>query len=707
MTLITYNSQSYQIDGKPVYLLSGEFHYFRVPKVDWRERMRLFKAAGGNCLATYIPWLLHESEEGHFRFSGEDWLDLEEFLQTAQSEGLYVIARPGPYQYSELVYHGLPAWLVRDYPETLALTATGEVIGYASISYTHPVFLAKVRSWFDQVLPILARYTHSSGGPIIFVQVDNETVGIHEWFGSLDYHPTTMGIGQAGGAYPRFLAARYQNIAALNQAYETRAASFEQVSPVPGEQQSALARARWRKDYFDFYLDAIADYFAILVEMVRSHGIDCPIMHNSGNPGMNAYFIETIERLGSQFVLGSDHYYNLDQTWPQNHPTPQYAVKSFISLEMLRLMGFPPSVLEIPGGSASNWPPVLPSDALACYMTNLAFGMKGSNYYIFTGGPNPPGAGNTTDLYDYDAGISASGEVRPLYLAQKQFGELVQSHPGWLTARRLADFRVGLDFEYQRADTYWKDDGPCLFGPPEASRFLRAGLLSTALCAGLSPEMVNLDAQDWAAQTDLPLVIVSAASMSAAKQQRVIDFLKNGGRALITPILPDLNEQFQPCTLLADYLGVPRQQKNRRGLARPRVGAVVNVNGSAFPFTQVPERAAIIGMDEISGSPIALSIRPAGGGQAIILGLRWVQAMREHERMLVEILETLGIKRVLSLGNPNVWACAYTSGSQPTVFLLNLFTASQEVDLTVQVNGGALSLGKVEVGPVSVKVVET
>jgi beta-galactosidase len=80
---ITYDATCYQAGGRPIFLLSGEFHYFRVPKADWRQRMRLFKEAGGNCLATYIPWLIHEPEEGRFRFSGEDWLQLEEFLRTA------------------------------------------------------------------------------------------------------------------------------------------------------------------------------------------------------------------------------------------------------------------------------------------------------------------------------------------------------------------------------------------------------------------------------------------------------------------------------------------------------------------------------------------------------------------------------------------------------------------------------------------------
>ena len=54
---IGFNKHHFEINGEPVHLYSGEFHYFRVPKSDWRRRMQLLKDAGGNCLATYIPWL--------------------------------------------------------------------------------------------------------------------------------------------------------------------------------------------------------------------------------------------------------------------------------------------------------------------------------------------------------------------------------------------------------------------------------------------------------------------------------------------------------------------------------------------------------------------------------------------------------------------------------------------------------------------------
>jgi beta-galactosidase len=328
--------------------------------------------------------------------------------------------------------------------------------------------------------------------------------------------------------------------------------------------------------------------------------------------------------------------------------------------------------------------------------------MKGVNYYIFTGGPNPPGAGSTTDLYDYDASISASGEVRPLYAAQQAFGRFVHDHPDWLAARRLSDFRLGLDFEYQRARQYWREPGPFLLNAPDAAAFLRQGLLTTALCASLSPELVDLDRDDWVADLSTPLVIASAASMGRAKQERLAEFLKRGGRLLIAPVLPTLDENLQPCTVLADFLGSPLQRPNRRGLSRPRIGEVVNVSGTAYPFTRVPPGAEVIGIDEFAGQPLALTILTEGGGQALLLGLQWVQSMREHERMFRGLLQRLGIVQAIHCSNPNLWATAFQSNTALYVFLLNLFTAPMQAEVQVNLSGTTIDFGSLTVEPVSV-----
>ena len=74
-----------------------------------RDRLYTF------CLisCSYVPWNLHEPEEGVFDFGqgGRDFsmfLDLPAFLRMAQEEDLFVIFRPGPYICAEWDFGGLP-----------------------------------------------------------------------------------------------------------------------------------------------------------------------------------------------------------------------------------------------------------------------------------------------------------------------------------------------------------------------------------------------------------------------------------------------------------------------------------------------------------------------------------------------------------------------------------------------------------------------
>lgn len=91
-------------------------------------------------------------------------------------------------------------------------------------------------------------------------------------------------------------------------------------------------------------------------------------------------------------------------------------------------MGYPGTAFEIPGGSFSDWPPVLPEDLMCCYLLNTALGMKGINYYIFTGGPNPKGVSHFGNIYDYGAPVGAFGEIRPTYQTTKAFGEFLEKN---------------------------------------------------------------------------------------------------------------------------------------------------------------------------------------------------------------------------------------------------------------------------------------
>jgi beta-galactosidase len=707
---LTFDSICYRVAGRPLYLNSGEFHYFRVPRKDWRRRMTLFKEAGGNCLGTYVPWVVHEPEEGQFAFGERPFDQLEAFLQTAADMDLYVMARPGPYQYSELLYAGLPPWLLQKYPQVLSRNHDGTTHRFFSVSYVHPLFLDKARRWFDAVCPILARHDVSRGGPIAFTQIDNEMIGIHVWFGGLDYNPEAMGFGRADGRFARFLQGPYANVDAMNAATGLACKAFAEAPPPNPGGPATPPELRRRRDYLDFYLATVAEYAGTLAGWMRAHGITTPIVHNSASPTLHSIFDETVKALGRDFVLGADHYYSLDQNWPQNNPTPQYARKIFASNEALRVRGFPPTIYELPGGSLSDWPPITPPDALACYLTNVALGMKGHNYYIYTGGRNPPGMGSTGEIYDYGAAVGASGEVRPLYRAVKEFGLFMRRRPWLCEAEAEFDFRAAFDPEWDRAEYYLKGKGPYALGLTDAHEFWSKGLLTTAFCAGLSPTVCALNDDAWAADTTTPLAVVAASIMARDKQECLVRFLQRGGRLLIGPVLPEVDEHFAPCTILRDFLGAGGVTPSGIAPLRLRIAGVRNIynTGEVFTSPKAPAGAETLGIDEIAGRVVAWRRKAAGGGEAIYLGFRWSHSMRDHEKMLVNLLSELGLRRRIESDQPNVWYRLRTAGARSMLFAMNLTSAPMEARVRCRPSWSSkwLDTGLHRLKPMQVKCVE-
>ena len=103
--------EEFLLDGKPIKILSGAIHYFRIVPQYWEDCFYNLKAMGFNTVETYIPWNIHEPEEGIFDFSGNK--DVVSFVRLAQKMGLMVILRPTPFICAEWEFGGLPSWLLR------------------------------------------------------------------------------------------------------------------------------------------------------------------------------------------------------------------------------------------------------------------------------------------------------------------------------------------------------------------------------------------------------------------------------------------------------------------------------------------------------------------------------------------------------------------------------------------------------------------
>uniref|UniRef100_A0A4W3GJ50 Glycoside hydrolase 35 catalytic domain-containing protein n=1 Tax=Callorhinchus milii TaxID=7868 RepID=A0A4W3GJ50_CALMI len=135
-------------DGACFQYIAGSIHYFRVPRMYWRDRLRKMYMAGLNAIQIYVPWNYHEPSPGHYDFTGPR--DLEAFIRLAQGLGLLVILRPGPYICAEWDMGGLPAWLLQ---KPSILLRSSDLRTYThSLTHppTHPPTCAQLAAAFRQ-----------------------------------------------------------------------------------------------------------------------------------------------------------------------------------------------------------------------------------------------------------------------------------------------------------------------------------------------------------------------------------------------------------------------------------------------------------------------------------------------------------------------------------------------------------------------------
>ncbi|OXA63022.1 Beta-galactosidase-1-like protein 2 [Folsomia candida] len=155
----------FKLNARPLRIISGAMHYFRIHPALWRDRLRKLRASGANTVETYVAWNLHEPRKDEWDFgTGENdnsvFLDIRTYIQMAKQEDLLVLLRPGPYICSEFEFGGMPSYLLRD-PDMRVRTA-------------YQPYLDRVKVYLDNLLPLVADLQFTRGGPIIGLQLENE-----------------------------------------------------------------------------------------------------------------------------------------------------------------------------------------------------------------------------------------------------------------------------------------------------------------------------------------------------------------------------------------------------------------------------------------------------------------------------------------------------------------------------------------------------
>jgi beta-galactosidase len=291
-----------------VWTFGGELQYFRSDPQHLEQRLERCAQAGYTTIQAYVPWNVHENQRERLDFSGKTQpvivndhadeyqietpddeiahggaqarvianTDLDGYLHMLAHHGFRVILRPGPFISDEWRNGGLPDWLLNegdpgmymcgpdgtpltpgapfDTPPGSILAGGGPLYYFPSPSYASDVYLGEARRWLAAFAAFVKPWLASAGGPVVAVQVDDETCFYYR-FGPFeaDYHPA--------------MVARYR--AQTGEAPPT-------AYPAPGGEPGALRAAfTWQ----DFKARQIGEYLGTLAADLRGAGVDVPIYH--------------------------------------------------------------------------------------------------------------------------------------------------------------------------------------------------------------------------------------------------------------------------------------------------------------------------------------------------------------------------------------------------------------------------------------------
>ncbi|RPA95845.1 hypothetical protein L873DRAFT_1791948 [Choiromyces venosus 120613-1] len=191
--LVQWDETSLFINGEPIFIFSGEFHYWRIPNPSlYLDIFQKIRATGYNAISVYFHWGFHSPNPETFDFETPAH-DLQPVFDAAKQAGLWVIARPGPYLHAETTAGGFPAWLISIDIEV----RTNETL------YTEAW-----KEYIAKIGPIIARNQITvNNGPVILAQIENEyrSGERHTFIGADEYmEDLSISFKKAGIVVPIF-----------------------------------------------------------------------------------------------------------------------------------------------------------------------------------------------------------------------------------------------------------------------------------------------------------------------------------------------------------------------------------------------------------------------------------------------------------------------------------------------------------------------
>lgn len=676
--------------GEGEFFLSGEFHYFRVPRDAWADRLSKVAAAGLKCVSIYVPWNWHVPEEGRADFTGRDVLerDLRGALDSIWRSGLTCVFRPGPFITAEWRNGGLPDWLLSGYPEILARNASDapSINGaYPAVTYEHRTFLQHADAWMESVMGVAAQFLSEYGGPIIGIQLDDEPSYFQKLVDPLaiDYNPVLVApVGRSGddgfrpSSWALWLEERHGGLAAINEIHRSGYSDLGEVQP-PRAPMSSREELPIYMDWLYFKLQQVNVFVEHLYDLVSelAPGVSLSMLYPYLQPLLAGEFSRFAETRHLDLQLTNECYLALNAPNGSGEHKLGAVVACHEAYNMWRGAGQGPAVtMELQGSNATY---ISPGSMEMLYATTVARGMKGINFFMMIGGRNPAGYENNTGAYyDASAPVAVDGSTRPHYATISKLARVVSAFgPDLLEATPMYDTAIGCWSGYEgaaMAGAAFLYDG---WGHQMLANMGDMGLAdANSLGALMTLSSVSFRCLDLAREDSLhersgidQLWVPALEYMPSLIQQRLERYADAGGHLVILPIVPTLDERARPCLTLWEAVfgrdgGAPEGIAGYGGgweafgLVNGRAGESLVAPGAVSALA-VPAGAEVVAVRAQDGVPCGFT-RRYGRGRITFLGFRLQYSPAadpaQHGFVTSLVEETCGARRASASDVPLV-----------------------------------------------------
>ncbi|HHY83402.1 MAG TPA: hypothetical protein GX505_12120 [Clostridiales bacterium] len=626
MTDFTLTENSFIIDGREQPFLCGEIHYFRMPKHNWSKALDLLAESGCNAVAFYIPWFVHEYSEGKFDFHGEfhESNDLHTWLRLTREKGLMAFCRPGPYIYAETTNLGIPVWFTEKYPNAnVKAYKNGKYESYGFVpngAHNHPDFIRAVKRWYEAVCREIRDYQAPNGNIVLFQlcnEIPNEDID--------DRNPENLGIGKPDGLYPSFLKERYGSLDMLNKRYHADFISFEYIEPHMLEERN---KEQYFEDHLAFYYEYYyPEYFRKLAVIARDNGITVPLVHNAYNPRAISLHYHN-KRKNPWLIVGVDCYYSLAGRLGIKELVYFCEFGAEYSRAFLKNV---PWVMEQECGYWHDYPAVYGPELYIWNIWTMAAGYKGINMYLFASGENRPGMGFYGTDHNWQAPVDVNGEKNAHFDDIKRSLQDIKDNIDVFLDENRYDIAMGIK---NSPGLIWRNISKI---SSEAYFALRS--------TGFMPEIRDFEAESLEELKELPaLWIVSDSVMEEHVQRKLCDYVKGGGKLILQGAVPYLHETGQPCTLLADELGIKVCPHKDEDCPQQKIvldGKEYYIGRTVQKFETDPEFIAARAWE---GQDPAAAVMPYGKGTVLVLPFRIDMKFYSMTECIRKLLDRIAVK---------------------------------------------------------------